>query len=130
MLELKKAMNTLHQKSVEVDASVEHQFDRHQARLNRHRGNMEAHQTVIREYGDRITALEGERDRLLARLMAAEGELCVCRKAASSSGGDGSQDAPFVLEYEDSEYVTPPQTSEQSSGPEENSTPIPIRMTR
>ena len=130
MLELKKAMNTLHQKSVEVDTSVEHQFDRHQAQLNRHRGNIEVHQTVIREYGDRITALESERDRLLARLMAAEGELCVCCKALSSSSGDGSQDAPFVLEYEDSDYVTPPQTSEQSSGPEENSTPIPIRMTR
>ena len=129
MLELKKAMNTLHQKSVEVDASVEHQFDRHQAWLNRHRGNMEAHQTVIREYGDRIMALESERDRLLARLMAAEGELCVCRRPAlSSSSGDGSQEAPFVLEYEDSEYVTPPQTSEQSSGPEENATPIPVRV--
>ena len=36
MLELKKAMNTLHQKSVEVDASVKHQFNRHQARCQGH----------------------------------------------------------------------------------------------
>ena len=60
-------MNTLHHKALERDASVDHQLDRFAGRLNRHRENMDAHQAVIREYGDRITQLEKDKEDLLNR---------------------------------------------------------------
>jgi len=65
--EVKKAMNTLHHKALERDVSVDHQLDRFAGRLNRHRGNMDSHQAVIREYGDRITQLEKDKEDVLNR---------------------------------------------------------------
>ena len=60
-------MNTIHSKAMERDASVDHQLDRFAGRLNRHRGNMDSHQTVIKEYGDRIDQLEKDKTYLLNR---------------------------------------------------------------
>ena len=63
------------------------------------------------------------------RLMEAEHNRCTCSQQPSLMG-DGSQDAPFELEYEDSEYVTPPITSAASSPPSENTAPIPVMVLR
>ena len=129
MLEIKKAMNTLHDKAVERDVSVDRQLDRVVDRLNRHRSNADAHQTVIREYGDRITQLEKDNEVLLGRVSLAESNICTCWGLHSTSG-NGSQERPFELEYEDSEYVTPPVTSAASSPPSENTVPVPVMVLR
>jgi hypothetical protein len=90
---------------------------------------MDAHQTVIKEYGDKITQLEQDKEYLLNRLMEAEHNLCTCSHCPSLIG-EGSEAAPFELEYQDSDYVTPPVTSAALSPPSENATPILVQAPR
>jgi hypothetical protein len=90
---------------------------------------MDVHQTVIKEYGDRIIQLEKDKEYLLNQLMEVEHNLCMCSQCPSLVG-EGSEAALFELEYEYFNYVTPPVTSAGSSPPSENSTLIPVQVPR
>jgi hypothetical protein len=90
---------------------------------------MDAQQSVIKEYGNRITQLEKDKEYLLNRLIEVEHNLCTCSNRPSLIR-EGSEAAPFELEYEDSNYVTPPVTLAAPSPPSKNTTLILVQAPR
>jgi hypothetical protein len=90
---------------------------------------MDPQQSVIKEYGDRIAQLEKDKEYLLNHLMEVEHNLCMCSNRPPLIS-EGSEAALFKLEYEESDYVTPPVTLAALSPLSKNATPIPVQAPR
>ena len=113
----------LHKMILEREERRDKEVDSLMERLNRHRRDLEATHSKARKTQEKIRGLEEEVLTLKVQVGSMADKVCRCSERSPALSGEGTQNAPFELDYEGSSgfYHVPPEET-----PATSDEPLPV----